>query len=188
MHHPFHAAVLSLLAVIGIGAASLSPAQAQFSFALVAPNVTAARGDTVTFQGILTNSSGQPLFLNSDFGLVDSPLVLDDQAFQTQFILPTPQPTLPSDGLPHTFDLFTVTLPADPSLYTGLPATFNGSFKLTGGAADTDQNTLGSQDFTITPTDSTPVVPEPGPVALLAALGLYAGGLAYRRRRSRART
>ena len=164
-------------------AASQQPARAQFTFTLLSPAVTASRGDTVTFRGTLTNNTGAPLYLNNDLGLADPPLVLDDAPFQNQFLVPTPQPTLPSDGLPTTYDLFTVNLPADPSLYDGLPSSFNGSFTLYGGSANADQNILGRQDFTVTLAPASPDVPEPGTCALLMALVISGAGFARRRAR-----
>src|SRR5678815_3961020 len=98
MRPPFRATRLYVLAVVGLYAATSLPAQAQLLFTLLTPAVTASRGDTVTFQASLTNTAGVPLYLNSDFGLADSPLLLDDLPFQTAFLLSTPQPTLTADG------------------------------------------------------------------------------------------
>src|SRR4029453_15134417 len=93
----------------------------------------------------------------------------------------TPQPALTADGLSHIYDLFTVSLPADPALYAGLPTTFGGSFTLYGGIMDTDQDTLGAQDFTIALGPAPPSVPDPGTLALLTGLGLSGIGCARRR-------
>ena len=95
------------------------PAHGQLAFAFTAPNATAHQGDTLTFQALLTNTSGNSLFLNNDFGIVDIPLILDDSEFQTQFLLSTPQATLLADGLPHAYDLFSVYVPITSILYVG---------------------------------------------------------------------
>ncbi len=184
MRQPLRAPLLYVLTAMALYAgASQQPARAQFTFTLLTPAVTASRGDTVTFRGALTNNTGAPLYLNNDLGLVDPPLVLDDAPFQNQFLVPTPQPTLPSDGLSTTYDLFTVSLPADPTLYDGLPSTFSGSFTLYGGATNADQNILGRQDFTVTLTPASPDVPEPGTCVLLMALVISGADFARRRAR-----
>jgi hypothetical protein len=110
--------------------------------------VTAAPGQTVTFSGLLTDTGTDPLYLNTDFGIVDSPLTLDDSPFFNTFVMPTPQPTLPADNIAHTYDLFSVSLPSDPALYTG-PGPFAGSFTLYGGLTPGDTADLGTQTFTI---------------------------------------
>ena len=139
----------------------------------------------VTFQASLTNNAGVPLYLNNDFGVVDTPLGLDDLPFQTQF-LSTPPPILLADGLPHTYDLFTVSLPAASSVYDGLPSVFNGSFTLYGGTADTDQIELGRQEFIVTLNSNNSAAPEPAPLALLA-LGVSATAIVRRQRNETAR-
>ncbi len=163
-----HPTFRRLTAAAWLGLATSQIAQAQFNFTLVTPNVTASAGHTVTFQALLTNDTGAPLFLNGDLGLIDPPLTLDDLPFQTTFLLSDPLMPLEPDGLPHAFDLFTVELPADPSAYVGFPSTFNGSFTLYGGALDTDQDELGSQDFSIT----VDAVPEPSSLIALGFLSL----------------
>ena len=183
MRQPFHTILHYAFTAIALYAATSRPAQAQFNFTLAMPAVTANRGETVTFQALLTNNTGAPLYLNNDLGLVDVPLIVDDSLFQTQFLLPTPQPTLPADGLSHAYDLFTVSLPVDPTLYVGLPTTFSGSFTLYGGAGNGDQNTLGRQDFIITLGSGSSSVPEPGTLALLLTFGI--GGAGFVRRRVR---
>lgn len=183
MRYPLRSTLLSAIAVLSLYAAASLPAQAQLGFTLLAPDITAGLGDTVTFRALLTNSAGVPLYLNNDFGLVDNPLLLDDLPFQTQFLLPTPQPTLLADGLPHAYVLFTISLPAYPTLYVGLPTTFNGSFTLFGGPTDADQNTLGRQEFSVRLGPAAPSVPEPGTLALLTGLSLCGAGFARRARR-----
>ena len=182
--HPFFRTTLRYaIAATALCAAISLPAQAQFTFTLLTPNVTANRGDTVTFQAVLTNNTGNPLYLNNDLGLVDTPLLMEDSTFQMQFLVPTPQPTLPADGLAYTYDLFTISLPSDQAAYKGFSTPLGGSFTLYGGAADTDQNALGRQDFTVALGPDGPAVPEPGTFALLIALG--ATGTVFARRRLR---
>lgn len=143
-------------------------------YTLITPDVTAAPGDTVTFEAELTDTSDTPLYLNTDAGLVDLPLSVDDSAFIASFVSPTPQPVLPDDGLPHTFALFAVVLPSDPALYTGLPLVFDGTFTLYGGLTDGDTDLLGSQPFSVTlstlPGGGGGPVPEPGSLGLLCGL------------------
>ena len=148
------------------------PAYGQLAFTFTAPNESVHQGDTLTFRALLTNTTGNQLFLNNDFGLVDVPLILDDSPFQTQFLLSNPQATLLADGQPHAYDLFSVYVPIASILHVGQSTVFTGSFTLYGGATDQDQDTLGRQEFMITVSPNTSSVPEPGFLPLLATLGL----------------
>ncbi len=159
------------------------PAQADLNYTLTNPNVTASPGQTVTFTAALQNTGPDPLYLNTDFGIVDAPLMVDDSKFFTTWVLPNPQPTLPADGMTHLEALFDVVLPSDPSLYTGLPTIFNGSFTLYGGPTPNDLTQLGEQPFTITLGAS--AVPEPGTPALLLSLSAGSLGFAARKRPAR---
>lgn len=157
--------------------------RADLVFTLTNPNVAASPGQTVTFAAELQNTGPDPLYLNTDFGIVDLPLAVDDSKFFQTWVLPTPQPTLPADGTPHLSSLFDVILPSDLSLYVGLPTTFTGSFTLYGGPTPDDINELGTQEFTITLGGANPA-PEPGSLALLAGLSVSGIGLAARKRRA----
>jgi hypothetical protein len=156
-------------------------AHADLVFVLTPTSVTAALGQTVEFSGQLTNTGTDSLYLNTDFGIVDGPLTLDDSPFFNTWVLPNPQLTLPADNIAHTSELFTVSLPSDPTLYAGLGPTFAGGFTLYGGATAGDTTELGTQAFTITLAGNT--VPETGTVGMCVAL-LTAGGLLRRSRRA----
>lgn len=183
MSPTFRTVLLSTFFCVGSIAVNVPSAEAQLTFTLLTPTVTAGRGDTITFSAMLTNTTGTPLFLNNDLGLIDPPLILDDATFQAQFLLPTPQPTLSADGTAHLYSLFTVNLPSNPALYVGFPTFFSGRFTLYGGATDADQDTLGTQEFRINLGPTAPTVPEPGTLALLVGLG--AGSVLLTRRRAR---
>ncbi len=183
MKKPQYRALLSALVAICLYATVVSPVQAQLNFTLLTPNASVPLGETYTFQASLTNTSGAPIYLNNDFGLVDNPLVLDDLPFQTQFLLPSPQPTLFADGVARIYDLFTVSVPTSAILNLGAFTLYSGSFTLYGGPTDADQTTLGRQDFTLTLRPAASAVPEPGALTLLIGLGI--SGIAFARRNAR---
>src|SRR5579885_2603029 len=97
---------------IALFVSTITCARADLKFTLTRHDVMANPGQTITFLGLLQNTGNQPLFLNSDFGIVDQPLGIDDTQFLTEFLLPQPQPALTVNGKPIKAELFDVSLPA----------------------------------------------------------------------------
>ncbi len=135
----------------------LAPASQAGTIAITLENstLTAAPGETVIFEGVLTNTSGADVFLNScnvnppanTFGDCGAGLFFDNAPF-----------TLGAGEVSGPYALFSVTV--DPN-YSGPYGLQSGSFDVIGGLASDSEVTLGSQVFQVD------VVPEPGTAALL---------------------
>jgi len=129
-------------------------AYADLIFTLDTPTQNVSPGGTLTFTGILTNSTGSTLFLNGDdFTLDGEGLALDD----TPFLLNAPASLDSGDSFTETI----LTVMAD------LTVPFQqavGAFHILGGATESDQSLLATKEFEVH------VVPEPGNGALLVGL------------------
>jgi hypothetical protein len=127
---------------------------ATVAITLETPMLVAAPGQTVIFQGVLTNTSGADVFLNScnvnppanSVGDCGAGLFFDNAPF-----------TLGAGEVSGPYPLFSVTV--DPN-YSGPFGLLSGSFDVVGGIASDSEVTLGSQVFQVD------VVPEPGTAAL----------------------
>ena len=169
--------VLSTAVLLPALVSTGAQAQTVLDFQLLNPSMNAASGSTLTFQALLTNTGSTPLFLNSDFGIVDPPLSVDDGKFIDAFLLGTANP-LPADGLPHLFNLFDVVVPG--GLAKG--DTFHGSFTLFGGADRNAVAQLGAQRFDIT---INAVTPEANSLLLFAsAIAALGAPLLWRKSRA----
>ena len=150
-------------------------AQAAVVFTLDALR-TVAQGSSVTFNGTLTNTGPDTVFINgTSITMGGSGLTPDD----TPFFLNVPQ-TLgsgESTGLVGMLDVF-----ADLSAPTG---TFLNAFTIQGGANSNAQDELAFQGFSVTVTPAaTTAVPEPATwTMMLFGFGLIGGTTRYRRRK-----
>lgn len=132
-------------------------AHAQLNFTLTPPSHSGIPGDVLTFSGILTNLSADPVFLNGDnFTLDGEGLTLDETPFFEN------APASLEGNASYTGALFTVTIDPLAPLQMSL-----GTFTILGGAADTDNSPLATQAFQIRV-----VAPEPTAGALLLSGGV----------------
>jgi hypothetical protein len=136
---------------------------------------TGSPGDTLVFEGILSNSGLDTLFLNSvQFSLAGNAFTPN---FTDPFINNVPISLSPGEST-SLIELFNVLL-NDP--FTDPPGTYDGTYALLGGIDDTAQIVVGSADFTVT-VNAASAVPEPSLLPVLA--GGLACLIALRRRNS----
>ena len=141
-------------------------ASAQLVFSLNPAGLDGAPGSSVTFNGTLSNVGSDIIWLNGDASGASAPgLTIDDTPYFNNF------PLFLEGGDSATADLFTVDI--DP----GVPAgTYDGFFTIVGGADESAQDTLATQNFQV----QIGSTPEPGSIALLAGAGI-AGMFALRK-------
>jgi hypothetical protein len=123
---------------------------------LVSPELAGLAGDTLTFQGTLSNSSGALQFINGAQLLLSG--FSSNQLDSTDFLTYAPF-TLANGVTTSQFPFFTVTIPTP---FTAGP--YEGAFSVLGGATGTAQNDLGDVSFTV----QVGAVPEPSTAVLLA--------------------
>jgi len=161
LFHTLPAAALLLLAPFAANADNLS-------LVLTPSTQTVAPAGTVTFSGIITNTSNTTVFVNGDsFTGLDSLLTFDDTAFlnATPFSL-SPGTKYPVSGSANLFDITLDSTATLGSSYTGV-------FNILGGADTTAQNLQGNAAFTVI---AAAAVPETSTTLSLGLL-LTAGGL-----------
>ena len=129
-------------------------------------NQTVAPSGTVTFSGIITNTSTATVFVNNDSFNVDPLLSYDDTAFLSagQFSL-APGASYPLSGSANLFD---ITLDSKATL----GSTYTGTFTILGGADNAAQDTQSITNFSVTAA----AVPETT-TTLSFGLLLVSGGL-----------
>lgn len=143
------------------GCAFSAPLTITFASSLL----TAARGQTVTFSATVTNTTGAPLFLNSDALNIAAPLTGNDTKFFLNF------PLSLTAGQILTAQAFDISVPANAPF--GLSS---GQFDILGGSNANAFSTIGTATFAVN------TVPEPGTFGLaFAALGAAIVFLRYRR-------
>ena len=171
------AASAAVLACLG-GAPA---AHAQLSLTLTPASQAGTAPGTFSFSGTLANPTANTVFLNGDSLTFNGPasgLTLDDSPFLTN----APSSLGASGGGSDTYTggFFDVT--ASPS---AAPGTYFGTFSVVGGADGSAQNTVATEDFSVSVTGQTALVPEASSVvslALLLALGLGGVWRAARRK------
>lgn len=175
---------LSTLAAVVL-ASSLAHA-GTINIVLDSSTLSGAPGAVLSFSGVLTNTTGAPVFLNADdynLGTLPSS-AWDDSPFWTNAPV-----SLAASANSGDIGLFNIDLPG--AIATGL---YNGSFTILGGAAADSQDILGSVNFTVdvTSQQSGGGAPEPatGWLAAAAVVALLMWGrrsclpLPFRRRRA----
>jgi len=124
---------------------------------LVSPELVGMAGDTLTFQGALSNSSGSTQFINGAQLLLNG--FSSNQLDSTDFL--TFAPFTIADGVTSSqFPFFTVTIP---TMLSAGP--YEGSFSVLGGSTGAAQNDLGDAPFTVQVGAAS--VPEPSSALLL---------------------
>ena len=172
-------AMLAGMALIFALLLSKSVYASAIDFTLSQPNQTGAAGTTVDFFGIITNNDTSAVFLNNDNFTVTSPLVIDDTPFVS---LPSSLgPSGSSNDSTGSVDIFNIFIPLSttPGVYAG------NFFQILGGATQNGSNDLlGTQDFTVNVTASSPTpTPEPGTLLLMASgLGSLVARRGWRRK------
>jgi hypothetical protein len=137
---------------------------------LDSPTLSGSAGDVLLFDGILTNTGTDTVFLNTDnLNLAGFPLSsLDGSPFFNEPV------SLGGGGGTSDMELFDITIP-DP--FT--PGSYDGTFQVLGGVDGSAQDILGTADFAVQVLGPTSGVPEPRSVVLLGAAFL---GLCWFRR------
>ena len=163
-----------LILLLLLGAAA---AHASVLITLDNPNQTGNPGDTLMFNGVLSNTGLTTVFLNS----VD--LNLAGSSFSPDFVDPflNNVPFVLNPGTTTSDILLFNVLVNNP--FTDLPGTFAGTYTLLGGPDSTAQEILGSVDFGITVPDA---VPEPSSFLLMFGALLLIGLTIVQRRSSSA--
>lgn len=127
---------------------------------LTAALLSGSPGSAVTFSGILLNTTGSTVFLNSaGINLAGAFTPADDDT--GPFFANAPL-SLGAGGSTAVIDLFTIDIPSP-----FIPGQYPGTFTILGGVDVTAQDILGSTGFTVQVTGGT--VPEPSPRSLLVA-------------------
>jgi hypothetical protein len=156
------------LATVALAAFILLPATAKADPILLFNLVdvqSGVPGQTLTFQGLLTNAGSMPLFINGFSFSLPGGLALDDSLFFTL-------PEMLTAGQSIAQGVFSVLI----GTLTPL-GDYLGSFTILGGASNISTSRLATQDFRVS------VIPEPATLLLLGTA--LTGALAMRRRRRR---
>jgi hypothetical protein len=162
-----------LLSIAALALLTILPAVAQagpVTLSLTPPG-SVAQGSTLSIFGTITNTSAPTVFLNSIAANLVSPPSPDFAFDYTPFFTFVPV-SLSAGANSGSVNLFDILVGAGVA-----PGTYTFTTTLLGGTDDGADNTLTTEDFTITVTE----VPEPASMLLLGS-GL-AGVAALRRRR-----
>jgi hypothetical protein len=145
--------ILSLI----IAVASVGAARADATLTFSASTMSLAAGGTVEFDGTLTNTGGDLLYLNGDqFSLLYSDLSVDD----SPFIFDGPLSLSPGNSWVGAF----IDVTADDSISDG---SYSGSYTILGGTDPNAFDNLATADFTVNVGEVT-ATPEPNAFLLLA--------------------
>lgn len=150
------------------------------TFTLAQPSQAGVAGETLDFQGTITNSGAADVFLNGDsFSTATAFLIVDDSAFFTN----TPASLAASGGSVGPVDLFSVQI-----LASAIPGTYGSNFfNVLGGSDGSATDLLATQEFTITVTQpgggggGGAQVPEPGTLVLFGTGMLSLAALARKK-------
>jgi len=158
------------IVVLIIAVASASSARADAVLTFTSPTLVITSGGTVEFDGTLTNTGADDIYLNSDtFSLLFPDLTFDDSPFIFE------APLSLSAGNSYTGPFIDVT--ADVTI---LPGTYSSTFTILGGADSNALNDIASEDFAVD-VASASSTPEPSPLLLLVT-GLAMIGVMRMRR------
>lgn len=161
-----------------------APAHAQLNLSLLPSSQAGNPGDTLNFTGTLSNPTLDSVFLNGDTPTFNGPGTIDDSPFLFNAPLSLdPLGTTDGNGNPTGTDTYTgpfFDVKLDPN---AAPGTYFGSFVVTGGADGSAQDTVATQDFSVTvlPAAAVPEASSMISLGVLLALGL--GGLAVSAKR-----
>jgi hypothetical protein len=160
----------TLLSTIVLAALAATAANADIEVLLDNAAQSGSANDTLSFFGTITNTSSDStledaIYLNSD----SLNLSLADATVSDNFLSNVPL-YLAGGQSSGDIDLFDLTLGADPAgVYTGQYSLFGGADQ----GANIATGLLASANFTVT--ETSPPVPEPGTITMLAgALGFFA--------------
>jgi hypothetical protein len=145
---------------------------ADIIFTLASDTLSDVRGGVVVFDGTLTNSGTDDVFLNGVVSFISSPdLTVDDQPF----FLNTPL-FLPPNGGTFTGELFDVAISSAAAI-----GAYTGSFTIQGGADAEAFDSLATANFSVEVVSASQI-PEPSTIILLTTMGLLLGGFVGVRR------
>ncbi|MGH9902796.1 MAG: PEP-CTERM sorting domain-containing protein, partial [Pyrinomonadaceae bacterium] len=167
---------LALLAALFVLPAT---AQADPVLVITPPQQTAGLGATVTFSGTLTNDTGAEIFLNASNLQIFSPAFGPGNLIDL-FVEEAPFSIAANSSA--TWLLFRVTVPG-----VIAPGTYEGVYRIFGGADELADALLAEASFRITVEGDLSPVPEPATMLLLGTgLAGVAAGARRRRRAARA--
>jgi hypothetical protein len=134
--------------------------RADIDLTLTNANLTATPGGAVTFTATAFNPNSFVENLNTDSFNVDSPLMVDDSPFLSNWFSINGNSPFDTQADP----LFNVNVPSNAG-----PGMYNGAFTILGGPSPSDQNVLATADFTVT-INGPSAVPEPAAWILLGTV------------------
>jgi len=159
------------LCALIIAMASVEAARADATLTFTSSTLSIAAGGTVEFDGTLTNTGTDDIYLNGDVVILNYPdLIVDDS------ILYIDAPLFLSAGDSYSGAFFDVT--ADAATPAG---SYSGTYTIQGGADGDTFDDIATVDFTVD-VGSTSTTPEPSPF-LLMATGLAMIAVVRMRRR-----
>jgi len=145
------------------------------SIVLDSSTLSGAPGDVLTFSGIIANTAGDPVYLNSD--TVSLPGFDSSNIDDSAFFGMTPL-FLDANSTSGDLGLFSISLPG--SFADG---TYDGSFSIFGGPTPGSTDLLSIAIFNVQVASDMSPVPEPGMLTVLAAAAgmVVAGSRLWRR-------
>lgn len=162
---------IRLMTLCALGCLLSGAAHAQLTVSLTPSSTNPLQpGQTLSYSGTVTNTSGAEVFLNGDEILLHptDAFVIDD----TPFLTMAPLSLQPGDA--YTGALFNLTAPSDPVSHS-----YSGTFTIFGGPDSFTTDPVGVEAFRFQ------AVPEPGAMALLGGVVVSGIGFMLRRRRRR---
>jgi hypothetical protein len=137
--------------------ASVGAAHADAVLSFTAPTLNIAAGGTVEFDGTLTNTGTEDLYLNGDVIILNYPDLTDDDS---PFFADSPLFLSPGDSYTGPF----IDVTADATIASG---SYDGSYTIQGGADPETFDDIATENFTVD-VGSSSITPEPNSLLLLA--------------------